>query len=86
MILTVCSVRDRATDSYGNPMFVVAPGQAVRGFADEINRNAPENQLFKHPADFDLFVLGTFNTDTGLFDCGVPRQIAIGKDMVNVSQ
>lgn len=82
MIFTVCSVRDRAVDSFGTPIFVVAVGQAVRGFTDEINRKASDNQMNKHPEDFDLFVLGKFDSDTGLFvDTTVPRQIAVGKDV-----
>jgi len=81
VIYNVCSVRDRAVDSYGNPFFVQAVGQAVRSFSDEINRRADDNQLNKHPEDFDLYTLGTFNSDTGLFDTGVPRQIAVGKDV-----
>ncbi|WNK12403.1 MAG: nonstructural protein [Microvirus sp.] len=82
MILNVVCVRDRATDSFGNPFFVVAVGQAVRTFTDEVNRRADDNQMARHPEDFDLYALGTYNTDSGLFDCGVPRQLAIGKDLV----
>lgn len=80
MIFKVCSVRDRATDTYGNPFFVVALGQAVRGFSDEVNN--PESALNKHPDDYDLYVLGDYESESGLFNCGTPRQIAVGKDCV----
>lgn len=82
MILQVVAVRDRATDSYANPVFCVALGEATRSFADEVNRESSDNKFFQHPEDFDLFHLGSFDTNSGAFDCGQPRQIAIGKDLI----
>lgn len=82
----VCVIRDRATDSFGTPIFVMHIGQAIRSFSDEINSKSKDSQLAQHPEDFDLYTLGTFNADTGLFDVGSPRQIAIGKDVLSVSQ
>lgn len=81
MILQIFCVRDRATDQYGNPMFLVSSGQAIRSFSDEINRADAQNQLNTHPEDFDLYHLGQFNTDSGVFDTHTPRQIAVGKDL-----
>lgn len=76
----VIAVRDRAADVFGVPNFVVNIGAAIRGFSDEINRDVENNMFFKHPDDFDLYKLGEYNDATGLFDCGVPQQIAVGKD------
>lgn len=84
MKLFIFCVRDRATDAYGNPMFLVSAGQAVRSFTDEINRPSDDNMLYKHPDDFDLFHLGEFDTQTAVFALlERPEQIAIGK-MVKV--
>lgn len=80
MILSVFTVRDRATDQFGTPMFMVNNGQAIRSFSDEINRADKDNQLFNHSEDFDLYRIGTFNTDSGEFDVGRPEQLVIGKD------
>lgn len=77
----VC-VRDRAADVYAQPHFVAATGVAIRGFSDEINRQDENNQLYKHPEDFDLFLLGEYDDQTGEFDCVRPQQIAVGKDLV----
>lgn len=77
----VFAVRDRAADTFGRPFFDVATGRAIRGFTDEANRAAEDNQLYKHPEDFDLYSLGSFDDDTGLFDTGVPKMIAVGKDV-----
>ena len=81
MKLKIYAVRDRATDQYGNPMFMLNTGQAIRGFSDEVNRAEKDNQLHHHAEDFDLYELGVFDTDTGIFETETPRQIAIGKDI-----
>lgn len=81
MILHMFSVRDRQADSFANPMFLLAAGQAIRSFSDEVNRSAPDNPLYHHPDDFDLYCLGQFDTSTGLFSALSPEQIAIGKNL-----
>ncbi|WNK12748.1 MAG: nonstructural protein [Microvirus sp.] len=86
MKLYVCAIRDRALDAFGTPIFVAAIGLAVRSFTDEINRKADGNPYSAHPEDYDLYVLGTFDSDDGSFECGKPRQVSVGKDVVNVSQ
>lgn len=77
----VLTVRDRAADVYGQPFFTQSTGVGVRIFTDEINRNSPDNNLFKHPEDFDLFYLGEFDDNTGEFDSCRPQQVAVGKDV-----
>lgn len=77
----VFAVRDRAADTFGTPFFQVARGQAIRMFSDEINRSSTENQLWLHPDDFDLYELGVFDDSAGTFTTGVPKQIAVGKDL-----
>jgi hypothetical protein len=79
MKLKMFCIRDRATDSYGNPMFLVSAGQAIRSFTDELNRQASDNQLYAHPDDFDLYHLGEYDTLTGTFDAINPHMILVGK-------
>lgn len=81
MLYMVLCVRDRAADVFGQPHFATSVGAAIRGFSDEINRDAENNVFAKHPDDFDLYKLGTFDDATGSFDCGKPAQIAVGKDL-----
>jgi len=78
----VLAIRDRAIDSYGQPFFSASVGGAVRSFSDEVNRPGENNQLHKHPEDFDLFLLGEFDDQTGEFDTTRPAQVAVGKDLV----
>lgn len=81
MKLKIFAVRDRKTDQYGTPMFMVSDGQAIRGFGDEVNREAAENQLWAHAEDFSLHALGSWDSDTGEFEAGRPAQIALGDQL-----
>ena len=79
MILKMFTIRDRATDSFGNPMFLVSPGQAIRSFTDEVNRADKDNQLYNHPDDFDLYYLGEYNSSSASFTSSGPEMLLIGK-------
>ena len=82
MKLVLCSVKDRAADAFGRPMFVPSIGVAIRSFSDEVNRNDPENQLNNHPDDFDLYELGEFDDNTGLFALHEqPKLLSLGKQV-----
>jgi len=81
MKYVVVTVRDRTADVFGQPFFVARVGQAIRSFADEVNNASSDSAIAKHPEDFDLYELGSFDDETATFECGAPRQIAIGKDL-----
>jgi hypothetical protein len=81
--LLIFAVRDAKSDQFGTPMFLVSAGQALRSFSDEVNSKSDAASLIaKHPSDFDLFQLGSYDTETGLFSCAAPRQLALGRDLV----
>lgn len=77
----ILAIRDRAIDSFAQPFFSASVGAAVRSFSDEINRAHENNQLNKHPEDFDLYMLGEFDDSAGEFHCSKPSQVAVGKDL-----
>lgn len=82
MKLTLCTVKDRAADAYGRPMFVPSTGIAIRSFSDEINRADTENQMYNHSDDFDLYELGEFDDNTGLFSLHEqPKLLTLGKQV-----
>ena len=82
MKLNICSVKDRAAEAYGRPMFVPSTGVAIRSFSDEINRASDDNQLYNHPDDFDLFEFGVFDDNTGLFELHEqPKLLSLGKQV-----
>jgi hypothetical protein len=60
----IFSVKDRCAALYGSPYYAVSKGSAIRGFMDEINRADEQNQLYKHPDDFEMCYLGTFDDET----------------------
>jgi len=79
MIMVVCSVFDRAVGAYGRPLFMQSKGVAIRSFSDECKRVADDNQMNKHPQDFSLFELGTWDDQTGKFEQhDQPQQIING--------
>lgn len=78
----IVAVRDRVSVAFMQPNFVGSKGSAIRAFADAVNSGDPKSMIATHPADFDLYELGYYDDETGLFNCGVPVQIAIGKDLI----
>lgn len=68
MVLTIVSIFDSATQAYSRPVFVQSTGVAIRSFTDEVNRDDPNNEMKRHPADFSLFHLGSFDDSTGVFE------------------
>ena len=82
MKLNICSVKDRAADAFGRPMFVPSTGVAIRSFSDELNRSDADNQLYNHPDDFDLYEFGVFDDNTGLFELyDQPKLLSLGKQV-----
>lgn len=80
MILIMCAVRDSAVDAFMRPFFVPTTGMAVRSFSDEV-RNG-ESPMHKHPEDFALFELGTFDEESGRCDnLPSPRQLVRAADI-----
>ncbi|WNK14640.1 MAG: nonstructural protein [Microvirus sp.] len=66
-MLTVCAVYDSAIHAFGRPIYVPASGAAIRSFQDEVNRDDKDNQLHKHPDDFELYQLAIFDDETGAY-------------------
>ncbi|WNK13283.1 MAG: nonstructural protein [Microvirus sp.] len=79
MILHICAVLDHATQMYGRPIFVVAKGQAIRSFQDEVL--GKDNEFAKHPTDYVLFYMGTFDDNTGMFAPIMPEMLIRGSDV-----
>lgn len=80
MIFQMCVVRDSAAQVYGQPIFVPSIGIAVRSFGDEVKRSDANNQMNKHPEDFEMFHVGTYDDNTCTFAAVPPKSIARGVD------
>lgn len=80
--LVVMCARDIKVGVYARPFFVNTVAQAVRSFQDEARRDAADNQLNRHPEDFELFELGTWDEDTAVFDMLRSPKYIIRADML----
>lgn len=78
MEMIMVAIKDRALDAYMRPFFAQTKGQAIRMFTDEINNK--ESPMQKHPDDYDLWYLGTWNDQDGQLNDQKPEQLAIGKN------
>ena len=69
----VVSVFDGALQAFVRPFTVPAVGVAMRSFMDEAAK--ADSDVAKHPGDYELHHLGTFEDTTGVFtpvDAQVP--------------
>lgn len=62
----VFSIRDSAVGAFMRPFTAAAQGAAVRSFMDEVQRS--DSEMGKHPKDYEMFRLGTFDDESGRFD------------------
>lgn len=79
MKLIVCSVFDGAASLFGKPIFVAAAGIAIRSFTDEVNNR--DSEFGKHPGDYELYALGSFDDNTGAFS-GEAVRLVRGVDVL----
>jgi len=85
MIHYIVSVKDGAANVFNRPFFVPHRNVAIRDFTDEVNRSAADNPLNKHPDDFDLYIIGTFDDNLGSFLTeSIPSVLVRGKDVFSV--
>lgn len=75
----ICTVRDAKAEVFGRPFFTQSSGAAIRGFEDEVNREAQDNVLYNHPKDFALYRIGYFeDTDATITMDEVPTLLCMG--------
>lgn len=66
MQLKVFAIRDEKLGAYLTPFYNPARGAAIRAITDEISN--PQSPVSKHPADYVLFELGTYDDLTAKFE------------------
>lgn len=65
MLFTVFSIFDSATNTWLPPIYARNKGEMLRNFADAVADS--NSKLAKHPHDYALFELGTFDDDKCVF-------------------
>lgn len=82
MILEVFTVFDQKSLTYSNPAFYINDKVALREFMDLANSD--ESLIGKHPEDYVLMLLGTWNDVSGKIDpLLTPRTIGKAIQYVN---
>ena len=71
MLYSIVTVYDAAMTAFGRPVFVASKGAALRSFSDEV-RNPKSEEMFRHPEDFTLYFIGTWDDANGKFEA--PRE------------
>lgn len=82
MIHIMFAIRDSAAETFHPPFCARATGQATRDFTAQVNRQAPDNPLYQHPDDFELYRVGEYNDATGEIKPQPPALILRGKDTI----
>lgn len=81
MLLQVFSIFDSATKSWAPPMYSRNNGQMIRDFADAVADS--QTKLAKHPMDYALFELGSFDDDKCKFNLhATPIRLCLAMDYV----
>ena len=66
MIIKLFSVYDKKTSAYGQPFHDIEEASAIRNFGDAVNDGSnPNNMWHKHPEDFSLCYVGSFDQEQG---------------------
>lgn len=76
----ILSTYDSATEMYNQPFHVQSIGQATREFTDVLSD--PNHPMAKHPEDYALFQIGTFNDNTGKIEPIEPKCVARAHELI----
>lgn len=75
MILHMFTVLDTKVGAYSSPFYSRSKGEALRSFSDTVK--SPEHLFAKHPEDYVLFELGSFDDSNCKFDL-LPAPVSLG--------
>ena len=75
------TVYDSKAETFMPPFFVPSKGLAIRAFEDCVN--SADHHFGKHPADYTLFSLGTFDMDVGHFNFTEKQSVGNGVEFIN---
>lgn len=80
MKFNIYAVYDAKTKAHTTPFFDHAEGRALRTFADCCNDDG--HQFGKHPEDYTLFMLGTYDDELGTITQDSISSIATGHTLI----
>ena len=80
MKLQMYSIFDQAAKAFAQPFFMHNDGLAIRAFQD--NANSADSQIAKHPDQFTLYNIGTYDDQTGQVDTVDPKSLGIAQTYI----
>ena len=80
MQYVLVSIKDSVAGFYRDPACVTNTDVAQRSFADTVQN--PESPMAKHPGDYDLYKVGTFDDADGQIKPCDPVHICNGQQVV----
>lgn len=76
MLHSMFSIYDSKTAAYLPPFFMQTKAAAIRAVSDTVAD--PEHQFAKHPEDYTLFFLGTYEDENSTFHIEeTPQSLAV---------
>ncbi|QCQ84755.1 nonstructural protein [Blackfly microvirus SF02] len=78
--LILCSVFDSKVGAYSPPFSVSTRGEAIRSFSDACSDD--KLPFAKHPGDYRLFLLGEFDSGSGMVGGFTTPEPLIGADEI----
>lgn len=87
MKLNVYSVFDSKLATFGRPWYELTDASAIRVFSDAVNDGSnPQNQWYKHPEDFSLYCLGSFDDESGSLEKQLPLSLVTASAIFDVKK
>lgn len=74
MIHQLIAVKDVKAGHYAKPVAVPTDAVGVRAFQDAVNDKSTE--YAKHPEDYEIWNIGTYDDNSGKVVASEPRQLA----------
>lgn len=80
-MLQMFAILDKAVGAFMQPFYARAKGEALRTFTDAVND--PQSPFYKHPADFELYVVGSFDPGNGMLSSDGVGRVVSALDVLN---
>lgn len=84
MKMNIYTIYDTAAKTYMRPFFMASDGQALRAFTD-ISTDA-DHEVGKHPEDYSLHRIGTFDDQKAAINPETPDCLATALEVVAASR
>lgn len=84
MTLKAFSILDTKANIFNGPFLLRTTGEAIRAFHDLCND--PQSTINKHPDDYRMFYVGTFDQELGIFnELAKPELVSTAADLIKPS-